>query len=400
MPKAPTSKSKRSDNVVSPAKGTSSPAPNQAGRDPEPHAGRLSRLASQLGPAKLDVLLVTNPLDVAYLTGFLGGDSYLLVSSDRSKPTLISDFRYHEELQPHSHLVQIVIRKRSMGEAVIDELSRQKIGKLGIQSDHMTVGEMNTLTAAISKAGLKTTLGPVAGLVGKMRAIKDETEIKLIRKAAKIQEKALEEIIRKIKPGKTELEVAGRLEAEMKALGSREPGFQSIVAAGAKGSLPHYRPHDVEIRKNESLLIDWGAVYQGYHSDMTRVFALGKWPKKIKEIYQIVLEAQEAAAAALAPGKSTTEIDAIARNIIKKAGYGEQFGHGLGHGIGFNGHEEPRLSHMLSGSILQPGHVVTVEPGIYLPGIGGVRIEDDYVITAKGAENLCSLPKDLDWATL
>lgn len=365
-----------------------------------PHQGRLKRLAGMLTPEKLDFLMVTNPLDVAYLTGFLGGDSYLLVAGDRSKPILISDFRYQEELQPHAHLVQIVIRKRSMSEAVIDELARHKVGRLGIQADHMTVGELNNLTAAIRKVAVKTTLAPVSGLVGKMRAIKDETEIKLIRKAAKIQEKALEEIIRKIKPGKTELEVAGRLEAEMKSLGSREPGFQSIVAAGANGSLPHYRPQDVKIRKNEALLIDWGAVYQGYHSDMTRVFALGKWPKKIKEIYSIVLDAQEAAAAALAPGKSTTDIDAIARNHIKKAGYGDYFGHGLGHGIGFNGHEEPRLTNMLAGSILQPGHVVTVEPGIYLPGIGGVRIEDDYVITDKGAENLCSLPKDLDWATI
>lgn len=365
-----------------------------------PHHGRLQRLAGMLTPEKLDVLLVTNPLDVAYLTGFLGGDSYLLISDAKAKPVLISDFRYHEELQPHANLIQIVIRKRSMSEAVIDELSRQKIGRLGIQSDHMTVGELNSLANAVSKAGLKTSLAPVSGLISKMRAIKDETEIKLIRKAAKIQEKALEEIIRKIKPGKTELEIAGRLEAEMKSLGSREPGFQSIVAAGANGSLPHYRPQNVKVRKNDALLIDWGAVYQGYHSDMTRVFALGKWPKKIKEIYTIVLDAQEAAAAALAPGKSTSDIDAIARNHIKKAGYGDYFGHGLGHGIGFNGHEEPRLTNMLAGSILQPGHVVTVEPGIYLPGIGGVRIEDDYVITDKGAENLCSLPKDLDWATI
>lgn len=368
--------------------------------DGGPHGGRLRRLAGMLTAEKLDVLLVTNPLDVAYLTGFLGGDSYLFIPNDKSKPVLVSDFRYQEELQPHAHLVQIVIRKRSMSEAVIDELSRGKVGRLGIQGDHMTVAEMNGLSGAIRKAGVKTVLEPVTGLVSKMRAIKDETEIKLIRKAVKIQEKALEEIIRKIKPGKTELEVAGRLEAEMKALGSREPGFQSIVATGANGSLPHYRPHDVKIAKNDALLIDWGAVYQGYHSDMTRVFALGKWPKKIKEIYTIVLDAQEAAAAALAPGKSTADIDAIARNHIKKVGYGDYFGHGLGHGIGFNGHEEPRLTNMLSGSILQPGHVVTIEPGIYLPGIGGVRIEDDYVITEKGAENLCSLPKDLDWATI
>jgi Xaa-Pro aminopeptidase len=185
----------------------------------------------------------------------------------------------------------------------------------------------------------------------------------------------------------------------MKARGSSKPGFESIVAARANGSLPHYRPGPVKLAANRPLLIDWGATYRGYQGDMTRTFALGRWPKKVREIYTIVLEAQEMAAAALAPGKSAHEIDAIARAHITEAGYGEQFGHGLGHGLGLS-KEPPMLNPLYPDRALEAGMVTTVEPGIYLPGIGGVRIEDQYVIRDRGPENLCSLPKDLDWATL
>lgn len=367
----------------------------QARDEGSPQAARIERVRRLMQDRQLEYLLVSNPLDVAYLTGFLGGDSYLVVGPSSEKPRLISDFRYEEELAPHRDLVEVIIRARSMGEAVAEVLAGVT-GRIGFQADCMTVHEHGALESRIGAAKLEATSGLIAGL----RAVKDEHEVRLIRKAVKIQQKALEATLKKLKPGRTELEVAARLEAEMKSLGSREPGFQSIVAAGANGSLPHYRPRNARIRKGEPVLIDWGAVYEGYHSDMTRVVCLGKWPKLIKEIYAIVLEAQEAAAAALAPGRSTREIDGIARDIITRAGYGDRFGHGLGHGIGYNAHEEPRLTHMLPPSELVPGHVVTVEPGIYLPGVGGVRIEDDYLITESGARRLCTLPKDLDWASL
>jgi Xaa-Pro aminopeptidase len=283
-----------------------------------------------------------------------------------------------------------------MSEAVGEVVEAVKVDRLGVQAEHLTLSLRQAVAKVIGARGIVETSALVAGL----RIIKDEGEIKLIVKAARIQEAALKAVLPKIKAGQTELEVAARLEAEMKMRGSSEPGFQSIVAAGTTGSLPHYRPQARKIARGKSLLIDWGATYRGYHSDMTRVFALGKWPKKIAEIYKIVLDAQEMAAAALAPGKSTFDIDAIARKHITSHGYGEFYGHGLGHGLGLDGHEEPRLTHMLAPSILEPGHVVTVEPGIYLPGVGGVRIEDDYVITPTGARNLCTLPKSLDWATL
>jgi Xaa-Pro aminopeptidase len=237
-------------------------------------------------------------------------------------------------------------------------------------------------------------------LVASLRLFKHESELATIRKAVRVQEQALLALLPTIKAGQTELEIAARLEAEMKSRGSSAPSFETIIAADATGSLPHYRPKARKVRRNKSLLIDWGATYNGYISDMTRTFALGSWPKTMREIYLITLEAQEAAAAAIAPGKTNREIDAVARDIITRAGYGEQFGHGTGHGFGMAGKEEPYISHLVGEQVLQPGMVFTIEPGIYLPGVGGVRIEDDYVVTERGSKNLCTLPKTLEWSTL
>lgn len=361
-------------------------------------AGRLARLAAAINAAELASLLVTNPKDVGYLTGFLGGDSYLLVSASSAVPVLVSDFRYKEELEPveAAGLARVHIRSRSMTEALAEVIGAGE-GRIGVQAEHMTIAERAVIGR---KLGGAKRLADTMGLVSRLRTIKDEQEIALIRKAAKIQEAALTAALPAIKPGQTELEVAARIEAEMKSRGSSEPGFQTIVAAGANGSLPHYRPTTKKLSANKPVLIDWGAVYKGYHSDMTRTYSLGKWPAKVREIYLIVLEAQEAAAAALAPGKSSAEVDGVARKVITRHGYAEFFGHGLGHGIGLNGHEDPRLSNMLAATRLEPGMVVTVEPGIYLPGIGGVRIEDDYVITEDGAENLCSMKKTIEACTL
>lgn len=357
---------------------------------------------------------MTHPKDVAYLTGFLGGDSYLLApaaagggGNGRGRGArkgaagtgvvVLSDFRYQEELEPvrRAGLAEVFIRPRSMLEAVVEVVRGSGVERLGIQAEHVTIALRRALEEKLGAGRIVETQGLLSGL----RLIKDAHEIALIRKAVRIQEQALEAVLLTIEPGQTELEVAGRLEAEMKARGSAEPGFPTIIAAGAHGSLPHYRPGRAKIAAGRPLLIDWGAVYRGYHSDMTRTFAIGRWNRKIREVYRVVLEAQEAAAAALAPGKTTAEIDAIARDHIRAAGYGDYFGHGLGHGFGLEGKEEPYLTNMLAPTVLRPGQVVTVEPGIYLPGVGGVRIEDDYVITERGAKNLCTLPKDMDWAS-
>ncbi|QOJ01812.1 MAG: M24 family metallopeptidase [Phycisphaeraceae bacterium] len=359
-----------------------------------PFPKRLAALTAALRARDLTHLLVSNPVDVAYLTGFLGGDSYLLLSP--SSKIIISDFRYKEDLEPLEALFTIHIRSTSMTQAVADLLAKTAAETCAFQAEHVTVVDRDALAKAAPKAKLK----PTVGLIPDLRRVKDDHEVALIRKAIKIQEAALTAALPSIKPGQTESAIASRLDAEMKARGASATAFDTIVAARANGSRPHHHTGQTKAAANQPLLIDWGAVHQGYRGDLTRTFALGKWPKKIAEIYAIVLDAHTAAAEALAPGKRSSEIDKVARNIIAKAGHAEHFGHGLGHGLGLNTHEEPRLHHLLTSTTLQPGNVVTIEPGIYLPGIGGVRLEDDYLITPSGPQRLSTLPRDLDWATL
>lgn len=357
-------------------------------------SGRLLRLRQAIRGRKAHWLLVTNPLDVGYLTGFLGGDSYLLVGP--SGLTLFSDFRYQEELAHLAIRARVVMRTGSIAAAVGAELGARRVRRVAIQSESVTLAER----ASLEKAARGVSFVPLTGLVQPLREVKDASEIANIRAAAKIQEAALLATLKTIRAGQTELEVSARLEFEMKTRGSSVPAFETIVAARANGSLPHYRPQGTTLRRGQGLLIDWGATVGGYRSDMTRTFAIGKWPAKLREVYAIVLDAHLAAASALRAGARTTDVDAQARGLIAKAGYGKHFGHGLGHGIGLNIHEGPRLAQQPPGTLLAPGMVVTIEPGIYLPGVGGVRLENDYLVTQRGAQCLCSLPLDLDWATL
>lgn len=361
-----------------------------AGR-PE-HASRLARLRAALRPYRADWILITHPVDVAYLTGFLGGDSYLLVG--RGRPVILSDRRYEEELEAFRPWFRVVMRRGPFPAAVASVLPGRV--RLGIQAEHMSLAERDALAQAVGHRRLV----PTRNLVGRLRMIKDRSELRLIRRAHAIQESALEALRTVLEPGLTELDVAAWLEAAMKRRGSSQPGFNTIVAADASSSLPHYRPGRRRLRQGGIVLIDWGAVCEGYHGDMTRVVALGRWPPLMRELYQIVLEAHERAAAALAPGRTTHEVDGVARRYIEQQGYGDRFGHGLGHGMGLDGHEDPRLNPLYPPVTLEPGHVVTIEPGIYLPGVGGVRIEDTYVVTARGSRRLTRLPRDLRWARL
>lgn len=360
--------------------------------------GRLARLRKALVKHDVDALLVTNPVDVGYLTGFLGGDSFLLVKSS-GKPVVISDFRYEEELEPVRPIASVFIRKTGMDEAARDVAAGAKVKRLGFQAEHVSVADLARYKKVFKGAGLVAT----TGLVGDLRVIKDALEVAIMREAIRIQQDALEAVLKDLRDGRaigrSEADIAAQLEGEMKSRGSSRPWFESIIAAGANGSLPHYRPADAKVRKGQPLLIDWGSTYLGYGGDMTRTFSAGTWPAKIREIYQIVKDAQEMAAMALAPGKTAHEIDAIARNHITRHGYGKEFGHGLGHGLGMT-KEPPFLHPLYPDRVLEVGHVCTVEPGIYLPGVGGVRIEDLYVLTEGGAENFCSMPKDIEWATL
>ncbi len=380
------------------------PAPRTAkaassGPSTSPALERVARLRRLFDREALSHLLITCPEDVAYLTGFHGGDSYLLIPShDATRAIILSDFRYEEELAPQRRDFEIVIRTQGMHAALVQLLRDTGVARLGIQSEVTSVAELRGLEHAMEGTGV--TFTETKGLVAQLRVRKDTTEIATIRKAISIQQAALKEVIPTIRVGQTELEIAARLESAMKVRGSSAPAFETIVGANANGSLPHYRPHPVKLKKNQPLLIDWGAVYQGYRGDMTRTFCMGKWPAKIEEIYKIVLDAHKLAAAGLKAGATTRAVDAIARDYITKYGYGELFGHGLGHGLGLKTHEEPSVSHRAPEVTLESGMVVTIEPGIYIAGIGGVRIEDDYVVTDTGSENLCSMPKDLKWATI
>jgi Xaa-Pro aminopeptidase len=368
------------------------------------HPPRIARLRSIAAARELSHFLITDPRDVGYLTGFLGGDSYLIVPTDESqKPILVSDFRYQEELAHFEHLLRIVIRKTTMLPCIAETFAGEKVSRCGVQGDHMTLGERDTLVQLLEKAiGISAAdnLVTTRGILLEMRAVKDEYEVNLIRAAVKIQQESLLAVLPTIEPGQSELDIASRLEGEMKRRGSVEPAFVSIIAARANGSLPHYRPAFTKTAANQPLLVDWGAMWEGYRSDMTRTFTLGKWSPKMREIYQIVLEAHILSADALKAGRTTAEIDKIARDHIAKARYGEFFGHGLGHGIGINIHEEPRLTQQTAPQPLQAGNVVTIEPGIYLPGVGGVRLENDYLVTEAGATCLCTLPMSLEWATI
>jgi len=363
---------------------------------PPQFAARLRQLHKRLKKLHLDALLITNPRDIRYLCGFVGDDSWALVQSDTIRLHIISDSRFEEQIQREAPHVVAHMRRKSL----VDELQRlmdeEGLGRVGMQSQYVSLALCKQIEKKIDAQCLRNVDD---GLLTQ-RAVKDKQEVALIRKAGRIQQQAFERLLTGLRPGQTENELAARLEYEMRLLGADGPSFNTIVAVGANASLPHAIPGRTKVRRNDIILIDWGARYQGYCSDMTRVLAVGRMPPKIAEIYKIVLEAQQAGIAAIQPGIPKKQVDAAARRVIDKAGYGEQFGHGLGHGLGLNIHEEPAFSRQARGE-LQPGHVVTVEPGIYLPGVGGVRIEDDVLVTARGRSVLTAdLPKSIEWAII
>jgi len=355
----------------------------------------LRRLRAAVRGAGAEAALITNARDIRYLTGFHGADSWLLVFPRRA--VIVSDFRFEEELgavEAAQRGVRVHIRSGDLVGAAGGLVLDAGCESLAFQPEHVSVALRGRL---VKKVGAKRLKG-VSGLVTDLRVIKDEGEIALIKKAVRVQEAALEEVLEEVRLGMTELEIAARLEHAMRVRGSDEPAFDVIVAARANGSLPHAIPGRTKTAKGKPLLVDWGATVGGYRSDMTRTFSLGRWPRELRGVYEVVLEAQETALDAVRAGALCEEVDAAARDIIGDAGYGDRFGHGLGHGVGLDIHEAPRVARGVSGA-LESGMVVTVEPGVYLPGVGGVRLEDLVVVTDRGHRNLSRLPKDLDWAT-
>lgn len=272
-----------------------------------------------------------------------------------------------------------------------------KVKRVGFEANGATFGEIHAIDKAIDGGKTKTVeLVPLENVMVGIRKVKDDHEVALIRKSVEIAEEAYTSLLGEIEAGLTENYVAGQLILELRSRGASDSSFPVIVAAGANSSLPHYRPGDVVVKRDEPLLIDWGAIYRGYCSDLTRTLMIGRVSARFKKIYGVVLEAQLAAIDFLRPGVTTKQTDRVARDIIEKAGFGEQFGHGLGHGIGLQIHELPALRKIGEEEELRPGMIVTVEPGIYLPGEGGVRIEDDVLITHSGCEVLSTLDKTFE----
>jgi Xaa-Pro aminopeptidase len=266
--------------------------------------------------------------------------------------------------------------------------------RLGFEADYTSVGQLDSLVAALKEAKTPAPeLVPMESVLPNIRKIKDDNEIDLIRKSVAVAEEAYTAVREMIKVGLTENHVAGLLVSELRSRGAMMESFPPIVATGPHSSLPHYRPGETPIQKDAPLLIDFGALFKGYCSDITRTLLLGRVDPKIKEIYRVVYDAQQEVLRFMRPGVTTIEADAIARDVITKAGYGNEFGHGLGHGIGRDIHELPALRKTEPNDELRPGMIVTVEPGIYIKGLGGVRIEDDVLITHSGCEVLSSLGK-------
>ncbi len=351
------------------------------------HAARREKLRRNLRKAGVDALLVTNFTNVTYLTGFTGDDSYLLLAAE---PVLISDPRYTTQIEEECPGLTAEIRPPGTGivDAVAQVSKQAKVSKLGIEAASVTVALRDQIAAALPKTELVST----TNLVEDLRLIKDKDEVALIRQAVWYAERAFGVLRASLRPERTEKEVADELENQIRLYGGKSCSFQSIIAVGPRSALPHARPTSQKIGASDFVLVDWGANGGLYMSDLTRVLVTGKISPKLERIYRVVLSAQEQAIAAIRPGVTCHDVDQVARSIIAKAGFGRHFGHGLGHGIGLEIHEAPRLTPKAYLK-LEPGMVVTVEPGIYLPGWGGVRIEDDVLVTKGGHEVLTSAPK-------
>ncbi len=340
---------------------------------------RLEALAQQLE----EPLLVTNLVNVYYLTGFDSSNAALLIRPG-GETTLYTDFRYAESARGVDG-VELQIVKRTLMAAVGENIS----GRVQFEADVLPYLEWERLNAGEGE------LVPTRGIVDAARAVKDADEISKIHKAARIADRALEALTAETWVGRTEKQIAWRLQELVHAHGADGLAFPSIVASGPNGALPHAHPTEDIVERNTLVTIDWGVGVDGYYSDCTRTFSTGGvLPEQLREAYDVCLAAQQRAVDGIKAGQTGIEADALARDPIEAAGFGANFGHGLGHGVGLMVHEAPRLS-TESGDTLRVGHCLTVEPGIYLPGLGGVRIEDLAIVRDDGLEILTSFPKEL-----
>lgn len=350
-------------------------------------AARIASCREQMVKHHLPAYLITNHRDTFYMSGFTGEDSALLITARAVH--IVSDARFDQAIDKEIPWTRKHLRRGLLIDEIGALVSRLKIERLGVQPEAMTVA----MHGGLRKAAKPTRLVHAPPITSLLRRCKDSTELKVLSRAIVVAQDAFKATRRSIRVGQTEREVAARLEYEMRKRGAAGAAFGTICAVGANASHPHAHAGDRKIRAGQAVLLDWGATVGFYRSDLTRVLFIGRIPHRIGRIYDIVLDAQMAAIDAIRPGERMCDIDRVARRIITKAGFGKQFGHGLGHGLGLDVHEPPSLS-WRSTEQLTAGMVVTVEPGIYLPGVGGVRIEDDVLVTANGNRVLSDLTKD------
>jgi Xaa-Pro aminopeptidase len=353
-------------------------------------AQRRQQLARCLDEEGLDALLVSSPVSVTYLTGFSGDSSYLVLG--RQRTVLVSDARFTEQIAAECPGLDTHIRPpaRTVYQAAGEVLGQLGCRSVGFESAHLTVADAEALREQAKTVDWK----PGGDRVERLRAVKDPSEVAQLREAIDIAERAFAAFRALLRPEDREKDLCDALDHYIRRAGGQGASFPPIVAVGARAALPHAPPTATAVAEDDLLLVDWGASGRFYKSDLTRVLARRTISPKLAEVYRVVLTAQERAIRAVRPGAVGKDVDTVARTAIAEAGFGDFFGHGLGHGLGLQVHEAPALRPN-SDAVLQPGMVVTVEPGIYLPGWGGVRIEDDVLVTPDGCEVLTSVAKDL-----
>jgi Xaa-Pro aminopeptidase len=345
----------------------------------------------------LDAVLVTELLNVRYLTGFTGSNGALLLRTDGAD-VFGTDGRYTTQAGTQVPDVELLVDRATVP-ALAREAVRRGAGTIGFESHHVTVDGLRTLESVLADAaagGTVPELTSVRRAVETLRAVKDDDEVDALRRACAVADAALAELAAEgaLRPGRTELQVGRELDARMLVMGAEAPSFETIVATGANSAIPHHRPDSTGLRAGDFLKLDFGATVDGYHSDMTRTVVLGEPAEWQREVYELVAAAQAAGRAALAVGADVVAVDAGARDVIAAAGHAEHFTHGLGHGVGLEIHEAPGIGQLGAGR-LAAGMAVTVEPGVYLPGHGGVRIEDTLIVTDDEPELLTLTSKEL-----
>ena len=358
------------------------------------YQARRAKLLRELKKTDVDSLLISGLANVRYLTGFTGDPSWLFLNSTNC--ILLSDTRYETQLADECPKLDVEIRDSG---STINDLTVRVVAKtgsrrVGFEADHTTVAQYGSLSEKITTAVLVST----NGLVERLRELKDKWELEQIRAAIEYAQRGIGVVRSSLRLDQTETEIRYLLEAAMRSFGATGTGFEPIVGVGPTAALPHAHAGTRRVAEHPVLLVDWGAsTKSGYRSDLTRVFITGKPTKQMELVYKTVLEAQQAAIKAIRPGVKCLDVDRVARGIIERAGFGKYFGHGLGHGFGLEIHESVRVS-PVSEREFEAGMVVTAEPGIYLPGKFGVRIEDDVLVTSNGNEILSNLEREFEQA--